>query len=110
MNPPLLVFRLSVALVLSLPCLLLAVPGEEDPVDSPAESDRNGIELPVWRENEFHGSFDIRIWPEATVVWLEQENLRELIADPATPEEERFRLKRVLALQNAWRPSRASDS
>lgn len=110
MNPPLLVFRVTVAIVVSLPVFLLAVPGEEGPIVSTPESDRDGIELPVWRDNEFHESFDIRIWPEATVVWLEQENLRELIADPATPDEERFRLKRILALQNAWRPSKASDS
>lgn len=62
-----------------------------------------GILLPAWENGEFYESFDVRIWPEAVVLWLEQENLRDLIADPATPEGERKKLKRILAMQQAWR-------
>lgn len=62
-----------------------------------------GIVLPAWEEGEIHESFDVRIWPEEVVLWLEQENLRDLIADPATPEPERNELKRILAMQRAWR-------
>ncbi|MBP6782655.1 MAG: hypothetical protein KA152_02625 [Verrucomicrobiales bacterium] len=43
------------------------------------------------------------IWPGAVKIWLEQENLRSLISDPETPEPERQSLKRILAMQRAWR-------
>lgn len=61
------------------------------------------IQLPVWTEGEFHECFDVRIWPNEVILWLEQENLRDLIADPETPEDERTALKQVLAQQSAWR-------
>ena len=69
-----------------------------------SESQFSGrIELPSWGDNEYRECFDIRIWPKEIVLWLEQENIRDLIADPKTPEEERQALKMVLAQQNAWR-------
>lgn len=65
----------------------------------------SGLSLPVWADGESGESFDIRIWPESVMVWLEQENLRDLIADPETPESEKQELKRILAMQRAWRIS-----
>ncbi len=59
--------------------------------------------LPVWEEEHCRESFDIRIWPYSVVMWLERENLRDLISDPDIPDEEKAQLKQVLALQNAWR-------
>jgi hypothetical protein len=58
--------------------------------------------LPSWEEGDFGESFDVRIWPERIVMWLEQENLKDLIADPLTPAPEREALKRVLAMQQVW--------
>jgi len=63
----------------------------------------SGLALPVWAEGECRESFDVRIWPRDVVIWLEQENLRDLIADPKTEERERHSLKRILAMQRAWR-------
>ena len=63
----------------------------------------SGLPLPYWEEGEFRENFDVRIWPRSVVIWLEEENLRSLIADPATPETERQSLKRTLAMQRAWR-------
>ncbi|MDA9922982.1 hypothetical protein N9406_02295 [Verrucomicrobiales bacterium] len=45
----------------------------------------------------------MRIQPKKIVQWLEQKNIRDLMTDPKTPEEERQALKMVLAQQNAWR-------
>lgn len=58
--------------------------------------------LPAWEDGDFRDGFDVRIWPERVVMWLEQENLKDLIADPRTPEPEREELKRVLAMQQVW--------
>ena len=73
---------------------------EEEPSEPQVVS---GLLLPFWEEGECRENFEIRIWPSSVVVWLEEENLRSLIADPATSEVERRSLKRVLALQRAWR-------
>jgi hypothetical protein len=58
--------------------------------------------LPAWEEGDFREGFDVRIWPERIVMWLEQENLRDLIADPRTPGPEKEALKKVLAMQQVW--------
>jgi hypothetical protein len=58
--------------------------------------------LPSWEEGDFGEGFDVRIWPERIVMWLEQENLKDLIADPLTPAPEKEALKRVLAMQRVW--------
>lgn len=79
---------------------LRASQGDEE-LDVEQEECR-GILLPGWEEGACRESFDIRIWPTAVVTWLEQENLRDLIADPETPELERKALQRILALQTAW--------
>lgn len=71
---------------------------EEDQEKTPLQTSK-GIELPHWEEGEFSDAFDIRIWPEATAVWLEQQNLRNRIADTSLPDEEREYLKQVLAQQ-----------
>jgi hypothetical protein len=93
---------------LALPTILLALgatvvtkahaTSDDDEDKSPAQVSK-GIELPRWEQGEFRDSFDIRIWPEATAVWLEQQNLRDRIADTTLPEEEREYLKQVLAQQ-----------
>ncbi|MEQ1839633.1 MAG: hypothetical protein ABL994_04420 [Verrucomicrobiales bacterium] len=96
-------------------CILIALTSLASPVlvaspasDEKMENDQvtsSGLSLPVWEEGETGESFDIRIWPESVMVWLEQENLRDLIADPNTPESEKQELKRILAMQRAWRVS-----
>jgi hypothetical protein len=65
----------------------------------------SGLAMPHWGEGECRENFEVRIWPKSTLIWLEEENLRSLIADPATPDGERQSLKRLLALQRAWRAS-----
>lgn len=65
-------------------------------------SDETVSGLPVWEEGDFREGFDVRIWPERIVMWLEQENLRDLIADPRTPGPEKEALKKVLAMQLVW--------
>ena len=84
-----------------LPGSALASPASDE--EEAVEPQRSGsIELPVWVPGECRDNFDIRIWPDETVIWLEQENMRDLIADPDTPEEERQALRKILALQRAW--------
>jgi len=63
-------------------------------------------ELPAWEDDACRESFDVRLWPERVVIWLEQENLRDLIADPTRTEAERLELKRLLAVQRTWRMHR----
>lgn len=63
-----------------------------------------GLSLPCWQPDEYRGNFDIRIWPEDVVIWLEQENLKSMVRDPEIPEEERAALKRILAIQMAFHP------
>ncbi len=70
---------------------------------SPEAQVASGLPLPYWEEGEFRDNFDVRMWPRSVVIWLEEENLRSLIADPATPDAERQSLKRILAMQRAWR-------
>lgn len=72
--------------------------------DEAVEPQRSGeLELPCWEVGESREGFDIRIWPEEVVIWLEQENLRDLISDPETSEEERASLRQILAQQRAWK-------
>jgi len=81
---------------------LLASPASDD--DEVTERQVvSGVSLPFWGEGECRENFEVRIWPQSVLIWLEEENLRAIIADPATPEEERQSLKRLLALQRAWR-------
>ena len=75
-------------------------PGEGEAAEPQVVS---GLALPYWEEGECRENFEIRIWPQSVVIWLEEEQLRSLIADPATPNEERQSLRRLLALQRAWR-------
>lgn len=63
------------------------------------------IILPAWEEGACREQFDIRIWPKATVLWLERENLKALIADPELSEKERNELRWILVMQQAWRKS-----
>lgn len=98
---------------LRFPLLALAIPffwivvsppagmatDEERSTEGDAGSEEDVAGLPAWEEEDFRDGFDVRIWPERIVMWLEQENLRDLIADPNTPEEERKSLKQVLAMQ-----------
>lgn len=73
---------------------------KEDEAVEPQTS--RGVELPVWGPGEMQGEFDVRIWPDAMVLWLERENLRRLTKDPNVPKEERDALKQVLARQLGW--------
>ena len=81
---------------------MAASPSTDEEKESESPS-RDGIVLPRWEEGESIEAFDVRIWPESVMFWLEQENLRDLIADPSTPDDEKQSLKRILAMQNAWR-------
>lgn len=94
--------RLSLLAVLASAPILFASTDDDKSTD-PKTSE--GVTLPTWEAGEFRENFDVRIWPEVVVIWLEQENLRDLIADPETPVAERVKLKRILAMQQAWRAS-----
>lgn len=61
------------------------------------------IALPAWEKGACREQFDIRIWPKSTVIWLERENLKAMIADPELSEKERDELKWILVMQQAWR-------
>lgn len=84
----------------------LTIVSASDPEDRAegkmARSEEEVTELPAWEEGDFREGFDVRIWPERIVWWLEQENLRDLIADPSTPAPEKEALRRVLAMQQVW--------
>lgn len=105
MKPKFLLFCIFASLWVCTDSVVMASPssGEQDVTEGQIVS---GLELPHWGEGDFRGNFEVRIWPESVVVWLEEENLRSLIADPATPEEEKQSLKRILSLQRAWRTPR----
>lgn len=79
-----------------------ASPGEDKSEDAAAAEEGDPV-LPVWEEGACREAFDVRIWPLQTLTWLEQENLRDLIADESRSESERAELKRILAMQRAWR-------
>ncbi|MDF1825693.1 MAG: hypothetical protein P1U68_13690 [Verrucomicrobiales bacterium] len=94
--------QFSLLSILAAAPLLFASTSEDESTEPQTSA---GVFLPAWEAGEFRENFDIRIWPEAVVLWLEQENLRDLIADPETPMAERRELKRILAMQQAWRTS-----
>ena len=79
---------------------LIASPGEGETFLQPQTS--KGVILPVWGPNEMRGNIDVRIWPDDMVLWLERENLRQIIRDPEVSEEERATLKQILARQLGW--------
>lgn len=68
----------------------------------PAAQRSEGFELPVWGVAESREGFDVRIWPDEVLTWLEQENLRDLIADPEVTEEEKKSLREILEQQLAY--------
>lgn len=98
-------------LPLAVAVVLANLSGQPAAVASPpsdsteaAEREFSGkMQLPSWEDTEFRENFDVRIWPDEIIRWLEQENIKDIIADPDTPEEERQSLKMILAKQNAWR-------
>ncbi|MDF1814457.1 MAG: hypothetical protein P1V20_19785 [Verrucomicrobiales bacterium] len=77
-----------------------ASPGEGESEAEPQVS--KGITLPVWGPGEMQGNIDVRIWPDDMVLWLERENLRQMIKDPEVPLEDRQNLKQILARQLGW--------
>lgn len=79
-----------------------ASPSSDEEDGSAGQTD-SGLALPAWGEGECRESFDVRIWPSEVIIWLEQENVRDMIADPATEEAERRSLQQLLAMQRAWR-------
>lgn len=80
----------------------VAATDAEEGVESATTIEESISGLPAWEEGDFRDGFDVRIWPEQVVMWLERENLKDLIADPRTPGPEREALKRVLAMQEVW--------
>lgn len=95
----------SIATLLSasmLSGLLFASPSNSS-VDPRPDDEAARTGLPCWEDGDCVEAFDVRLWPEATIVWLEQENLRDLIADPTTPVADREQFKRILAMQKAWK-------
>lgn len=93
-------------LILSTSLFGLTIVSASDPEDraegEAAQSEETVSGLPAWEEGDIREGFDVRIWPERIVWWLEQENLRDLIADPTTPGPEKEALRRVLAMQQVW--------
>ena len=69
---------LSLVLFLAGPLLALSLFASTSP-DLPEMEPQvaSGISLPFWEEGEAYESFDVRIWPEAVIQWLEEENLRD---------------------------------
>ena len=96
---PLSALVIPILLVIVSPPAGMATDEERDGEAAATVSEEEVAGLPAWEEEDFRDGFDVRIWPERIVMWLEQENLRDLIADPRTPEEERKALKQVLAMQ-----------
>ena len=82
--------------------LLSATEPEDHPEANSTQSEEEATGLPVWEEGDFREGFEVRIWPERILVWLELENLRDLISDPSTPEPEKEALKKVLAMRQVW--------
>ena len=82
--------------------LLSATELEDHPEAHSMQSEEEVSGLPVWEEGDFREGFEVRIWPERILVWLELENLRDLISDPSTPEPEKEALKKVLAMRQVW--------
>lgn len=97
---------LPALLFLAMPAAVLTASPSNSSVDPRPVDDTPAQGLPCWEEGDCAEAFDVRLWPESTVLWLEQENLRDLIADPATPETEREQLRRILAMQSAWKKIR----
>jgi len=85
------------------PCAALFASQAEEGGTASGAQIVSGLAMPYWGEGECRENFEVRIWPKSTLIWLEEENLRSLIADPATADGERQSLKRLLALQRAWR-------
>ncbi len=109
MNSPslsrfLFLFGLAFSLLVLMSSARIVSASSINPDDKTIKPQFSGeIELPSWEVGESREGFDIRIWPDEVVVWLEQEHLRDLIADPSTPEEERESLQQILAQQLAWK-------
>lgn len=92
----------TVAALLFAATGLIASPASDE-VPGAGGQIASGLVLPSWEEGECRENFEVRIWPQSVLIWLEEEHLRGRIADPATPDKERQSLKRLLALQRAWR-------
>ncbi len=96
--------NLAPLVAISAFCIISTSPVAAITNDLPDEAKpqvEHGIVLPVWQPDECQGNFDIRIWPEELVIWLERENLKEMVKDPNISEKERASLKRILMLQTA---------
>ena len=102
-------FFIAGSLLLSGFCLQSRASTPEPAPNLPEPQMSGSLALPVWAEGEAREGFDIRIWPEDVIVWLEWDNLKDLIADPNTPEEEKQALRQILVHQKAWRAPRFSE-
>ena len=83
--------------------VLQASPDEAGTPDRDPETAGETADLPAWQEGDCRESFEVRLWPPRTLLWLERENLRDRIGDPALPESERAKLKQLLGISHRWR-------
>ncbi len=89
--------------IISFAIALHASPEESGTPEPSRGAAEEMAELPVWPEGDCRESFEVRLWPARTLDWLERENLRDQIADPALPESERIKLKQLLGVSHRWR-------
>jgi hypothetical protein len=94
---------LGFLVVFSFAVALQAAPEEALTRETVLETAEAAPDLPVWQEGDCRESFDVRLWPMRTRIWLERENLRDRIADPALPESERAKLRQLLSVTHRWR-------
>jgi hypothetical protein len=94
------------SVLLAVLSLAVALEGSPDQSGTPETSSGSAEEvpgLPVWQEGDCRDSFEVRLWPARTLIWLERENLRDRIADPSVPESERAKLQQLLGVSHRWR-------
>ena len=82
---------------------LQASPDESGSPEPALETPEGTLALPVWQEGDCRESFEVRLWPTRTRIWLERENLRDQIADPGLPDPERAKRRQLLGIPSRWR-------
>jgi hypothetical protein len=82
---------------------LQASPDESGSPEPALETPEGTLTLPVWQEGDCRESFEVRLWPTRTRIWLERENLRDQIADPGLPDPERAKRRQLLGIPSRWR-------
>lgn len=102
-SPPLAAGFSGFLAVFAFAIILEASPDEAGTSDRVSETADETADLPAWQEGDCRESFEVRLWPARTLDWLERENLRDRIADPALTESERAKLKQLLGVSHRWR-------